>query len=341
VGCFDKGALQERAQEALKVLEEAFQKSTAEAKAFKARFEAMFEAAHAEAKAEAEADVKVEGEVKSQAEAEAEVKVEGEAAAEAKAKAEVKAKAKAEAEVKGEAEAEAEVKVGAKASKAKAETEAVLDWMQYSNNPWFAACSAFQAPPDDGASLGMQGTPSVSDLMLAIEEVSSKIPTVSWRSAANAMKASLTLMVQEERSVDAHVVAFAKECMYQVLHVMVGLNTIVGKPKTMTDLQEMWKEKVFDKFNSCFHEGLACAMRVSWSESESESGSESGRARVRVRVEFVARRFRSLTSHPLSPPRASPLTQFSLNSHSSLLTPHSRVSPPNKGYAPHRRQLPR
>ena len=48
---------------------------------------------------------------------------------------------------------------------------------------------------------------------------------------------------------------------------MVGLNSIEGKPKTMTDLQEMWKEKVFDKFNSCFHEGLACAMRVSWADS--------------------------------------------------------------------------
>ena len=136
---------------------------------------------------------------------------------------------------------------------------------QYENNPWEAGCNAFQAPPDDVASLGLQGIPT--DLMLAIEEVSSKIPTVSWESAANAMKASLTLMVQEERSVD--VVAFAKECMYQVLYVMVGLNSIEGKPKTMTDLQGMWKEKVFDKFTSCFHEGLACAMRVSWAESRS------------------------------------------------------------------------
>ena len=62
-----------------------------------------------------------------------------------------------------------------------------------------------------GTNCVVQGT--TSDLQLEIEEVSSKIPTVSWVTSASAMKASLTLMLQGERSDD--VVTFAKECMYQ------------------------------------------------------------------------------------------------------------------------------
>ena len=82
-------------------------------------------------------------------------------------------------------------------------------------DPMFIRCS-LMAPHAAyeiryGTNCVVQGTSS--DLQLAIEEVSSKIPTVSWETTANAMKASLTLMLQGERSVD--VVAFAKECMYQ------------------------------------------------------------------------------------------------------------------------------
>mmetsp|Transcript_10080 Transcript_10080/g.26308 ORF Transcript_10080/g.26308 Transcript_10080/m.26308 type:complete len:313 (-) Transcript_10080:906-1844(-) len=211
-------------------------------------------------------------------------------------------------------------------------------------SPWEAACNACQPPPGDLASLSMQGT--TSDLQLEIEEVSSKIPTVSWVTSASAMKASLTLMLQGERSDD--VVTFAKECMYQVLHVMVGLNSIEGKPKTMTDLQGMWKEKVFDKFTSCFHEGLACAMRVSWAESSWAESSWTAFDRVSVALLSTYLQCMPLSSsrslHPHStPPRALPPSHFALPTPlpSSSFLGVLRSPSIRQGHAPNRCQLPR
>lgn len=144
-------------------------------------------------------------------------------------------------------------------------------YKRYDNDPWVAGVSegfaalqpvALDQPvPDPDLSEYTTSTdPATAELRMAIEEVTAKIPTVSWDSTASAMRACLQLMTPIERNND--VIAFAKECMYQVLHVMVGLNSIDGKPKTMSDLQDMWKEKMFDKFNACFHEGLNAAIRV-------------------------------------------------------------------------------
>ena len=38
--------------------------------------------------------------------------------------------------------------------------------------------------------------------------------------------------------------------------------SIENKPNTMNELRAMWKDKVYDKFNLCFHEGLDLAIRV-------------------------------------------------------------------------------
>ena len=72
------------------------------------------------------------------------------------------------------------------------------------------------------------------------------------------MKACVKAMLPNEKN--AEVIAFCRECVGQILHVMVGLNSIEGSPQTMTQMREMWKkEEIFHKFNMCFVDGIKYA----------------------------------------------------------------------------------
>ena len=41
---------------------------------------------------------------------------------------------------------------------------------------------------------------------------------------------------------------------------MVGLNDIDRKPRNMTELQKLWKDNTFHRFNQCFHNSLSGSM---------------------------------------------------------------------------------
>lgn len=95
-----------------------------------------------------------------------------------------------------------------------------------------------------------------------LESVAKRLPTVSWKSPgiAEAMKACVDLM--PPGTLSPRVVDFLCTSLFQVVWIMVNLDSIEGDPANMTDLQAMWKARSFTKFNLAFHDTLSCTVRV-------------------------------------------------------------------------------